>query len=66
MTYDPLSEEGEIIQLLTLEKNALMMRNRELAHELIKAEAARNGLARQVLQLGREVERLRALLGVKQ
>lgn len=65
MIYNRLSEEGQIIERLALEKNQLMTRNRDLARELIKAQALINQLTREKHQLGREVEDLRKLLGVK-
>ncbi len=62
MPYDRLSEEGQIIERLALEKNALMTRNRELARECIRAQALINQLTREKLQLEREVEDLRGLV----
>lgn len=65
MSYDRLSEEGQIIERLALEKNSLMVRNRELARECIQAQALINQLTRENYELKRAVEDLRGLLGVK-
>lgn len=66
MSYDHLSEEGQIIERLALEKNSLMVRNREMARELIRKEALINQLSREKLELQRRVEDLCKLLGVRE